>query len=116
MEEIKVGDYIRTELGDIKQITEGFEFIIQRYNESSNKIVKHSPNIIDLIQAGDIVIYTVNNVLTDIGIVKEHIDARTQKKALRIGLRNLEQVEIKEILTKEQFSQTKYIVGDESNE
>lgn len=48
--EIKVGEYIRTKLGDIKQITEGFEFIIKRYNESDNKIVKHSPNLIDIIE------------------------------------------------------------------
>ena len=50
MEEIKVGEYVRTELGDIKQITEGFEFIIERYNSSNNKIVKHSFDIIDLVQ------------------------------------------------------------------
>ena len=48
--EIKVGEYIRTKLGDIKKITEGFEFVIERYNESFNKIVKHSPNLIDIIE------------------------------------------------------------------
>lgn len=53
--EIKVGEFIRTKLGDIKKITEGFEFIIKRYNESDNKIVKHSSNLIDLIQCGDYV-------------------------------------------------------------
>lgn len=53
--EIKVGEFIRTKLGDIKKITEGFEFIIKRYNESDNKIVKHSSNLIDLIECGDYV-------------------------------------------------------------
>ena len=53
--EIKVGEYIRTKLGDIKKITEGFEFIIERHNKSDNNIVKHSPNIIDLIECGDYV-------------------------------------------------------------
>ena len=53
--------------------------------------------------------------MTDIEIVKEHIDARTQEKTLRVGLWSLDQVEIKEILTKEKFNQMKYIVGDESN-
>lgn len=62
---------------------------------------------------GDIVIYNVNSKMTDIEIVKEHIDARTQEKTLRVGLWSLEQVKIKEILTKEQFNQMKYIVGDE---
>ena len=48
--EIKVGEFIRTKLGDIKKITEGFEFIIKRYNESDNKIVKHSSNLIDIME------------------------------------------------------------------
>lgn len=48
--EIKVGEYVRTKLGDIRKITEGFEFIIKRYNESANKIVKHSSNLIDIIE------------------------------------------------------------------
>lgn len=51
--EIEVGEFIRTKLGDITKITEGFEFIIKRHNESSNKIVKHSFNIIDLIEDND---------------------------------------------------------------
>lgn len=75
--------------------------------------VKHSFDIKDLVQAGDIILYNVNSKMTDIGIVKEHIDARTQKKTLRVGLWSLEQVKIKEILTKEQFDSGKYIVGDE---
>ena len=118
--EIKVGEYIRTKLGDIKQITEGFEFIIQRHNESSNKIVKHSFDIKDLVQAGDLIkipegIYEVifDESYEKLGILVPN------KTCLSIKHSALEYIfsEYKnvEILTKEQFDSGKYIVGDESN-
>ena len=133
MEKIKVGEYGRTNLGSIfifawlvdennKRYTnkvilgngKGFtnEFY---YFEKGEEIIKHSSDIKDLVQAGDIILYNVNSKMADIGIVKEHIDARTQEKTLRVGLWSVEQVEIKEILTKEQFDQMKYIVGDDNN-
>ena len=74
--------------------------------------VKHSSNIKDLIQAGDIVIYTINCKIADIDIVKEHTDSRTLKKTLRVGLWSLEQVNIKQILTKEQFERESYRVEE----
>ena len=46
--------------------------------------------------------------MADIDIVKEHIDARTLEKSLRVGLWSLEQVNIKQILTKEQFERESY--------
>jgi len=129
--QIKVGEYIRTKDGVIAKVTyvdammvdcdrDVFDLnnlammeIPTEYIEEY--IVKHSFDIKDLVQAGDIILYNVNSKMTDIEIVKEHIDARTQEKTLRVGMWSLEQVEIKEILTKEQFNQMKYIVGDESN-
>jgi CxxC motif-containing protein len=124
MEEIKVGEYIRTPYNQIEKVIRideertdyvGVETDLSYYNLDWLKArkVKHSFDIKDLVQAGDIVLYNVNSKMTDIGIVKEHIDARTQEKTLRVGIWSLEQVEIKEILTKEQFNQMKYIVGDE---
>lgn len=59
--EIKVGEFIRTKLGDIKKITEGFEFIIKRYNESDNKIVKHSSNLIDIIEERRLCKWNISN-------------------------------------------------------
>ena len=127
--QIKVGEYIRTKDGVIAKVTyvdammvdcdrDVFDLnnlammeIPTEYIEEY--IVKHSFDIKDLVQAGDIILYNVNSKMTDIEIVKEHIDARTQEKTLRVGMWSLEQVEIKEILTKEQFNQMKYIVGDE---
>ena len=129
MEKIKVGEYIRTKDGVIAKVTyvdammvdcdrDVFDLnnlammeIPTEYIEEY--IVKHSFDIKELVQAGDIILYNVNSKMTDIEIVKEHIDARTQEKTLRVGLWSLEQVKIKEILTKEQFNQMKYIVGDE---
>ena len=131
MEEIKVGEYIRTKDGVIAKVTyvdvmmvdcdrDVFDLNNLAMMEIPTKyieeyIVKHSFDIKDLVQAGDIILYNVNSKMTDIEIVKEHIDARTQEKTLRVGMWSLEQVKIKEILTKEQYNSMKYIVGDESN-
>lgn len=132
MEEMKVGDFIRTNSGTIAKLKR-IEFdkvdkdlkwyfydkkepdinIVKEWCINKPYIVKHSFDIKDLVQAGDIILYNVNSRMTDIEIVKEHTDARTQEKALRVGIWSLEQVEIKEILTKEQFNQMKYVVGDE---
>ena len=59
MEEIKFGDYIRTNY-KIRRVTNS-NFYMQQYVECGedlvwkNDIVKHSPNIIDLIEVGDYV-------------------------------------------------------------
>lgn len=99
MEEIKVGEYVRTELGDIKKITEGFEFIIERYNKSENKIVNHSPNIIDLIEEGDY----VNG--------KEVIwNSKTIVHCDTLDTIDYTANEIKSICTKEQFENISYKV------
>ena len=109
--EIKVGEYIRTKLGDIKQITEGFEFIIERHNKSSNNIVKHSSNLIDLIQCGDYVNgYKVTNVIN-----KEpcpsgkcvDIDADRPSEYCTLWEDNIETV-----VTKEQFESISYKVKE----
>lgn len=125
MEEIKVGNFIRTANGVIGKIKYIKNYMFEFEDSNRDYIDYKSHNFYDsktgsslkdLVQAGDIILYNVNSKMTDIEIVKEHIDARTQKKTLRVGLWSLDQVEIKEILTKEQYNQMKYIVGDESNE
>lgn len=128
MEEIKVGEYVRTpEQGYIGKLVEVNKNVlnyykidvgreIRRINGMSDKYIysrdgfglKHSSNIKDLIQVGDIIIYTINCKIADIDIVKEHTDARTLKKTLRVGLWSLEQVNIKQILTKEKFESESY--------
>lgn len=97
---MKYGEYIRTELGDIKQITEGFEFIIELHNKSSNKIVKHSKNIIDLIEEKDIVngklVYSIGTAIGNFPIVNHNDGTFTPSNM------------IETILTKEQYEQNSY--------
>lgn len=125
MEEIKVNDFVRTKQGYIAKCVEVDEygdyytfdeFVQEKYGDKYSSlyergledIVKHSSNIKDLVQAGDIIIYTINCKIADIDIVKEHTDARTLEKSLRVGLYSLEQVDIKQILTKEKFESESY--------
>ena len=128
MEEIKVGEYVRTIDGYIEKVTEidnnyvysdgilSYQFqgdveIPNSYEEKS-KIVKHSPNIIDLVQEGDIIewyseiyigYYGINEIINrfgSIGVYAEEFDAV-------IDLKNLT---IKSVVTKEMFNQVKYEV------
>lgn len=120
MEEIKDNEYIRTTQGTLARIEDTeFDICYNTFNQLLYKnwimsecfyeeIVKHSSNIKDLVQAGDIVIYSINSKMADIEIVKEHTDARTLEKSLRVGLYSLEQVDIKQILTKEKFESESY--------
>jgi hypothetical protein len=101
VEEIKVGEYVRTKLGDIKKITEGFEFIIEIHNRSSNKIVKHSKNIIDLIEVGDYV-----NGVRVINILDK--DEEKIPTSIKCVNNCFYEKEIKSIVTKEQFSSVEY--------
>lgn len=104
--EIEIGEYIRTELGDIKQITEGFEFIIELHNKSSNKIVKHSKNIIDLIEVEDIL------------ELKEYIDRFSKSEKIGVSDTTMlntiresileKKIKLISILTKEQYTQNCY--------
>ena len=116
--EIKVGEYIRTKLGDIRKITEGFEFIIERHNNSANAIVKHSSNLIDLIQKDDFVNgdrvvavdYTEDengNYIDVLGIMEIDDDY-----AYPIELRV---INIQNVVTKEQFESISYKVIQEEN-
>ena len=121
MEEIKAGEYVRSLVnGEISKVLEVSNLLeetnIKYYKtgkftgfcSTEDYNVKHSSNIKDLIQPGDIVIYTINCKIADIDIVKEHTDARTLEKSLRVGLWSLEQVNIKHILTKERFESESY--------
>lgn len=128
MEEIKVGEYVRTEFGNIgifyRPASENADvyyiYIAKDGTKISSRydsIVNHGFDIKDLVQAGDIIKYKQYKFskFYDIELVREYTDARTQKKYLGVkGFRLKEsQIEIKEILTKEQFNQMKYIVGGE---
>ena len=133
MEEIKVGEYVRFQNGIIKKVykvekvdlyaaveglkfgtkKDGFELWIYfsaddyplRLEPNEELRLKHSPNIIDLIEEGDYVNGT------------EVIEVRKQNNKIYLMTSYVPQKFIKEdiksIVTKEQFEQRKYIVGDE---
>lgn len=128
--EFNIGDYVRTKEGNIFKIVGGntdnweidIEFIkleqteenwceSNKYNDNGywfneENIIKSSPNIIDLIEAGDY----VNG---------ERIQFITNKKELLTdgGYDLLKKYEdIKSILTKEKFESMEYKVGDKENE
>lgn len=118
MEEIKVGEYIRTNYGEIGQYV-GIDSKWAMYdydfngNKSSckyNELVKHSPNIIDLIEVGDYVngnkVFATNNRINDNGekvILTENYDEWTDNGVIS-------NKDIKTIVTKEQFKSVSYEV------
>lgn len=127
MEEIKVNDYIRTVDGYIRKVTQvnkkgtyegicyGAYSVDKPYKNSqgisAKKIKSHSKDIIDLIECGD---YINGSRVIDIAQASVRVvytEDATQKMALIPKINE----DIKSIITKEQFNQMKYIVGDESN-
>jgi len=129
MEEIKVGEYVRSSVnGEISKVLEVSDLLeepnVKYYRtgkftgfcSTENYNVKHSPNIIDLIEKGDYVngteVVTVygydedGNDKDELGIIEV-----VGEEAYGIYLTDIKK--IKDIVTKEQFNQMKYIVGDE---
>ena len=124
MEEIKVGEYVRSKdgyIGKVEKLKHDMEYnqnylICEKDNVMASNytenIVKHSPNIIDLIEEGDY----VNGKLVS------NVDKVERKNFIEWEDGDMYSTEIpndkfiKDIVTKEQFNQMKYIVGDESNE
>lgn len=132
--EIKVNEFVRTKDGLIAQI---INIIEENYQERGNilyeldkevfdetegyeeysfyalpdQFIKHSPNIIDLIEEGDF----VN------GYICKRIP-NFDNKMCNFDLNLMQWIPLEDIdvwyniVTKEQFDSRKYIVGDESNE
>lgn len=100
MEEIKAGEYVRTSEGylfyiDKKEKLQGLKFLDAQYG----KIVKHSSNIIDLIEVGDY----VNGKLI------HKIDKGPNYCYLYYGnCKTFVDYQIKTIVTHEQFEQVEY--------
>ena len=115
MNDIEVGEYVRTKTGRIFKIT--------AYDETQNKyhsviehvwniifprdIIKHSKNIIDLIEVGDYVNgWKVLSIVTT-------LDKPEEIGFKFLGFDNLLfDINIKSIVTKEQFKQIEYIVEE----
>lgn len=133
MEELEVGEYVRTKNGLIGKVNKielagsglryGGEFLkdtIIQFNDGKvydrrikdKNIVKHSKNLIDLIEVGDIVNnYIVLDVMEDLETGEIHLEMPSSfpKK----GSCAIYADEIETILTHEQYMQNCYKVEEE---
>lgn len=107
-DKIEIGEYIRTDIGNILKY-EGKEkkFIDEHLSISNRKdieflgrIVKHSKKIIDLVKIDDYV-----NGYRVIGILTNKVN---RKKLINVGGKLFNNNDIKVIVTKEQFKAAEY--------
>lgn len=112
MKEIKVGEYVRTNVGEIGKVIEvtknycrkddGFKIWFAPWRE-----LKHSKNIIDLIECGDYVNgYRIDNIINGV-LVNRAVGL--DRSGVLTPIVQYEQ-DIKTILTHEQFEQNSYKV------
>ena len=121
--DIKVGEYVRINNDNrncigVGKVTKILNDVI--YVDMNNKynlpvsfkienIAEHSKNIIDLIEAGDIVEYQVNSLSElKVGRVKSYRDARSNKEYLGVEGFDITKIYIKSILTNKQFEENCY--------
>lgn len=104
--EIEIGEYVRTQDGIIfKTDFVGQSIVIDKtdkYTYSKRDIVKHSPNLIDLIEVGDIVNKQIINTISkdnEENIIVWHCGFYGDDD---VGFKNKD---IQTILTKEQYEQ-----------
>ena len=84
------------------------------YFEQGEHIVKHSEQLIDLIEVKDIIKYRIDNISTTLetkGYIEGIVDVSDEEMLQRI--KNQKSYKILEILTHEQFEQNSYKVGGE---
>lgn len=117
MEEIKVGEFIRTDNGEIFKVLDvekGSVKIKSDYREWIGicTIKIHSFNIIDLIEVGDYVNgYRVLDIMENMQTGTIHLEMTLDYNNPEIGDCTIYNKDIKSIVTKEQFEHEKYIVG-----
>ena len=123
MKEIEIGEYVRTKNGIIgrsKEVSSVGCWIENDFRISKRDIIKHSKQLIDLIEAGDIVnkelVIDIINATND----KEEIVGRkliTQYRLAQFTGLDIKYYiyssDIKTILTKEQYIANCYKVGGE---
>jgi hypothetical protein len=128
---IEVGEYVRTEEGYIgiliEHIPNALNYLkidvgkeIRRDNGMSDNYIytrygfqlKHSKQLIDLIEVGDIIKYRIDNISTTLetkGYIKGIVDIADEEMLQRI--KSDKNYNILEILTHEQFEANCYKVG-----
>ena len=112
MEDIKVGEYVRSKIGSIGKITkiEDDKFLYENKTLITwvGNITKHSFNLIDLLEYGYIVVMLDTKFNTKDYIF---IDDNEMLKAVKEDLKS--RCELLEILTHEQFEANAYKVKGE---
>lgn len=120
-DKIEVGEYYRTKNGLIRKIktiksgkrqfTRTTVTLINGRHRLED-IVKHSKELKDLIESGDLIIYRLRGLKHQYkGFIRIYKDARSEKEKLGINNYSLEQVKIIKILTHQQFEANCYKVG-----
>lgn len=111
MSKIEVGEYVRTDNGEIKLVTQELKDFIDEYESLTEKgfveflgRIKHSKQLIDLIEEGDYVngYRVINEGSCPCG---ECVDIDSNKDSSKCTLR---EEDIKTILTHEQFEANCY--------
>lgn len=115
MAEMEVGEYVRTNTGLIlKYDDENEKTFIDNFltcpQIMKERIVKHSKQLIELIEVGDILKIKEGNEVCCIGLEKDTttVSYKDIKASIKKG-----ECELLEILTKEQFLANCYKVGGE---
>ena len=112
--EIEVGEYVRDRAGNIARVIKNNNDIFEielnsgaRINQYIEFMTKHSKNIIDLIEVGDIVEAELSEEFVERKdkIVLTRIGEIYTKELLQKDVNNGIIVKIKTILTKEQYNQ-----------
>ena len=131
-DEIEIGEYGRTNFGEIikfawledseGKIIKNKVILINRnkvsndfyYFHGEENIVKHSKQLIDLIEVGDIIKYRIDNISTTLetkGHIKGIVDIADEEMLQRI--KSDKNYNILEILTREQYMANCFKVGGE---
>ena len=106
MELIGENEYVRTDRGNIGKYKDFF-------NNYFEVIIKNSQNIIDLIEEGDYVNgYKVLDVVEDMKTRELHLEMPMDYTNPELGDCTIYNKDIKDVVTKEQFNQLKYIVDE----
>ena len=126
MEQIKVGEYVRIN-NDFRLIALGIGKVINVNQDTicvkmrfempftfkKEKIIKHSPKIIDLIEVGDYVNgYKVVDIIEDMKTGELNLEMTSDYTNQEIGDCKIYNKDIKSIVTKEQFASIKYKVKE----
>ena len=121
MEEIKVGEYVRNDSGTIikvKKIEKDMEKNDVWYYGGrfvgvwKSRMLKHSPNIIDLIEVGDYVNGYKVLEKTKSNIRENGIHILIFRTHSSETWETFFEDEIESIVTKEQFNSIKYVIGE----